>query len=166
MSKVVPLLVSVVLALVTAWLSFAPAPDVPGDAVVRLSWRTQPIRVERCRTLSAEEQEALPAHMRVTEECTGAFAQYELRLAIDGVERIDTLTPSGLRNDRPIYVFRDELVNPGTHQVDVRFMAIVPEGISEDEPASVLEWSGVVDLEERAIALITQDPTRSRLLRR
>jgi hypothetical protein len=166
MSKVAPLLVSAGLALATAWLSFAPAPDVSGDAVIRLSWRTQPIRVEQCRTLGAEELEALAAHMRQPEECTGAFAEYELRLVVDGAERVDTIAPSGLRRDRPIYVFRDEAVATGAHTVSVRFAAIIPDGVSPVEPPAVLEWSGSFDLAPYEIALITQNSAGSSLLRR
>jgi len=149
-----------------AWLSLAPMPPAPDDAVVRLSWRSQPYRVEECRALSAEELELIPSHMRRTEECVGEFVDYEVALEVDGVLRLDTVAPAGARRDRPVYVFQDEFVSPGTHDVTVRFRALVGIDSGQDEEPPTLEWNGSVTLAEREIALVTLDPTGTRLLRR
>jgi hypothetical protein len=172
--------VSLTFAIAIAWLSFAPMPRSSNNAVVRLSWRSQPFRVEHCRTLSAEEQAALAAHMRRTEECVGRFVDYEVTLDIDGVATVDTVSPSGARRDRPVYVFQDAIVEPGEHDVTVGFRALLgPRGGGEgvgnlaggndrsgDAEAPVpLEWTGAVSLSDREIALVTLDPTGTRLVR-
>jgi hypothetical protein len=149
-----------------AWLSLAPMPPAPNAALVRLSWRSQPYRVEECRTLSAQELASIPSHMRKTEECVGEFVDYEVSLEIDGLLKLDTVAPSGARRDRPVYVFQDELVSPGTHTVAVRFRALVGVDSGQDEEPPTLEWNGYVTLAEREIALVTLDATGTRLLRR
>lgn len=154
------------LALATAALSNLRV-DLGGanaGAAVRLSWRLEPIRVEECRPLSAEEQARLPAHMRRTEECTGDFVDYELDVAVDGVHTVDTLSPSGLRRDRPVYVLVNRSVSPGTHGVDVTFRALLPEGARAEGPAR-LTWSGEMELEPGEVGLITLGDTGDALLR-
>jgi hypothetical protein len=181
---VAPVAASLMFVFVIAWLSFAPMPPSSSDAVVRLSWRTQPFRVELCRTLSADEQAALAAHMRRTEECTGRFVDYEVTLDIDGAATVDTVSPSGARRDRPVYVFQDAMVEPGTHDVAVRFTALYDasgsgeggsprggavgagdDGIGDVEVPAPLEWRGSVTLSDREIALVTLDRTGTRLVR-
>jgi hypothetical protein len=104
--------------------------------------------------------------MRRSEECTGRSADYELRVAIDGGEPIvDTLAPSGLRRDRPVYVLRDELVRPGTHSLDVSFTALVDEGDVPADASIALRWSGDLDLAPGEVGLITLDDAEQTLVR-
>ncbi|NIR39672.1 MAG: hypothetical protein GWO22_28105, partial [Actinobacteria bacterium] len=64
-------------------LSRMPTPVAGVDgALLRLSWRLRGVSIEECRTLSREELEALPAHMRRTEECTGRTVGYLLRVDV------------------------------------------------------------------------------------
>jgi hypothetical protein len=150
----------------TAGLSRLPMSTADGDAFIRLSWRTEPIRIEECRTLTEEELAAIPAHMRRTEECTGYFVDYEVRLEIDGHEpTVDTVAPSGLRRDRPVYVLRDRSVPPGRHSVDVSFTALVPESFESDDQPVALEWSGPMELGPGEVGLVTLDDA-GRSLRR
>ena len=152
------------LALATAALSAWPVRSNEPEAVVRLSWRLEPIRVEECRTLTSEEQARLPAHMRRTEECTGNFVDYALHFVVDGVPVVDTVSPSGLRRDRPVYVLVDRSVSPGAHEVDVTFTALLPDGSQTDGPTR-LTWSGAMELQAGEVGLITLDEAGGSLLR-
>ena len=135
------------------------------EALVRLSWRIEPVRIESCRSLTEAELAEVPAHMRRAETCQGGAVDYELRLEIDGVATVvDTIAPSGLRRDRPVYVYRDHAVSPGRTEVAVHFAPIV-----EDEAADAVAphtWDGVVALQAREIALLTLSADASRLERR
>lgn len=157
--------VTVIMLLVLAGLSQWPISASSDQAVIRLSWRTAPVRVEECRTLTEEELSRMAPHMRRPQECTGGFADYELRLEVQGdVVQVDTLQPAGLRQDRPVYVFSDRLVDPGSYEVSVTFSALVPTNMVEGAGAP-LHWDGVLALEPGEIGLLTLDPTGSRLQR-
>lgn len=140
--------------------------DASGEgALVRLSWRIEAVRVETCRTLTEAELAEIPAHMRQAQSCEGGAVDYELTLEVDGIiELIDTIAPSGLRRDRPVYVYHDQLVEPGERRVEVRFGPIVDEPSADTIPDHT--WSGVLDLEARQIGLLTLTADGSRLERR
>lgn len=100
-------------------------PYTVGDgelAAVRLTWRMQGKAVEDCRTLSEEELAALPAHMRQPEVCETYVPPYRLRVEIDGetIENILVLA-GGAHENRPIYVYSELRVQPGTHDLRVEF---------------------------------------------
>lgn len=133
-------------------------------AMVRLSWRTQPVRVEECRRLSEEELAALPAHMRRPEVCDGRFADYLLALYIDGQPTVlDTIRPAGVRRDRPVYVLHEVMVEPGTHRVRVDFSALLPDSLGGSASGPTYEWEGVLSLVPRQIGLITMNDEASAL---
>src|SRR5690606_15072501 len=103
-----------------------------GDAVLRLSWRVRGIRIQECRTLTPEELDALPPHMRRPEVCEGRIAPYRLRVRVDCRVLADTLVhAAGAREDRPVYVFREFRVVPGVHRVDLRFVREAGQGGGE-----------------------------------
>ena len=155
-----------VIAIGIAGLSQWPMHESSVDSFVRLSWRTEPVRVEACRTLTEEELADVPAHMRRTEECSGDFADYELTLRVgEGEPWVDTISPAGLRHDRPVYVLHDERVSAGTHRVRVSFSALVPPGFESDTPVT-LTYEEDMTLAPRQIGLVTLDPTGTVLLRR
>ncbi|HEX7121937.1 MAG TPA: hypothetical protein VF178_06150 [Gemmatimonadaceae bacterium] len=94
-------------------------------SLVRLSWSARPERVERCRRLSDEELAKRPAHMRLRVECEGTFARYLLTVGVD--ERIvqqDTIRGGGLRHDRPMHVFEEVAVAPGSMRLRVELMRL------------------------------------------
>lgn len=164
--KVASALMTAALLATVAALSHWPLSAMDGDAFVRLSWRAEPIRVEECRTLTDEELADVPAHMRRTEECTGYFVDYELRLAIGDDVAVDTVSPSGLRRDRPVYVLRDHRIPPGRHGVEVGFTALVPEDFEADQLPVTMSWSGTMDLEAGEVGLVTLDDDGRALTRR
>lgn len=165
--KVGAVAAGLVLMAVMAGLSQIPLATADGDARVRLSWRNEPIRVEECRTLTDEELADVPAHMRRTEDCTGYHVDYELRLEIDGrAVVIDTVAPSGLRRDRPVYVLRNITVPPGRHDVAVSYAALVPEDYQAGGLPTAFSWSGAMELTAGEVGLVTLDETGRALTRR
>jgi len=165
--KVLGIVATVVAALAIAAASQWSVRAGSDQALVRLSWRAEPIRVEECRTLTDEELAEIPAHMRRSEECTGLYVDYELRLVIDGREAyVDTIAPAGMRRDRPIYVIHDEPILAGDHEVTVRFSALLPEGYESDDGPAELEWSGPFPLAPYEVGLITLDADGASLERR
>jgi hypothetical protein len=166
-------------AAATAALSRVPyTPEGSESAVVRLSWRTTGKSVEECREASPEELEHLPAHMRQSIVCEGRAASYHLRVAIDGRPLVDELVSGrGEQGDRPIYVYRDLAVTPGTHRLEVDFAAVAPpdggsEGIHREaeeheeieEKAPQLTLDVPLALGARRIALVTYDAELQQLV--
>lgn len=158
---------SAVMLLSIAGLSQLRVRTHEGGAIVRLSWRTEAINVEACRTLSAEELARVPTHMRQPEECTGRRVDYQVVLDIDGTTALtDTVSPAGARRDRPVYVFHDEAVATGTHDVRVVFTALVPDDHDDSANRVRREWTGSMALDDGQIGLVTLDEEGVRLMRR
>ena len=136
------------------------------DALVRLSWRTAPIRIESCRRLTEEELAGrFPRTCVARRGAPGDTADYELSLRIGGIASLtDTIAPAGLRGDRPVYVFVDQPVPPGVHEVAVSFRALVPADF-DAEAAAPLTWGGTLQLEPREIGLISLTADGRRLVR-
>jgi hypothetical protein len=166
----------------------------PADrALLRLSWRAESETMQECRSLTEEELAELPVHMRTPEVCERRAVPYLLKVDIDGRTFLDdTLHGSGAREDRPVYVFREFALRPGTHAVDVEFFAIGAEdaGMDEDDEDDRFDREGndeeseddenvdVDDLTEvrltysdtilfsqREVALVSYDPDRQALVR-
>lgn len=166
--------VAVAIAAGTAALSRAPfAPDRDARAALRISWRARGERMERCRHLTQQELEALPAHMRQPTICEGGGAAYRLRVEVDDTLRIDALVHgSGARGDRPMYVFHEIPIAPGNHELRVEFALNdsasdhADEDHVEDNEETVpreLELEERVHLGPRDVALVTYLPERRRL---
>ncbi|HWO88621.1 MAG TPA: hypothetical protein VNL98_05680, partial [Gemmatimonadales bacterium] len=94
------------------------------DPVLRLAWRYRSEEVEACRDLTAEEQARLPAHMRRTRECTRGLASYRLKVTVDGIAAADdSVFARGAQSDRPLAVFRELSLKPGSRHIAVVFGA-------------------------------------------
>ena len=122
-------------------LSRSPYELADGDrALLRLSWSGRPERIERCRRLSDEEIDKLPAHMRRRVECEGRAARYAVRVLRDGTTlSVDTVTGGGLRGDRAIHMLREYRLAPGVHAIGVevaRTDATRSDERAEDETGS------------------------------
>jgi hypothetical protein len=164
-----------------AALSRAPQRVHAGEGgLLRLSWSGQPERVEACREVPEEELEKLPAHMRQRVICEGRSAQYHLTVVRDG----DTLAQGpvwagGVRHDRPIYLYREFPVAPGTHDLTLRFALAdsVRDEEREGDQASDRRPRGRLDrlprslaldttitLSAREVVLVTYDPAREALV--
>jgi hypothetical protein len=110
------------LALLVA-LGNVPIGDAPRDAMIRFVGRMVGEKVRVCRDLTAEELAKIPKHMQAAgQRCEQSILPYHLEVWIDEVRSIDmTVSPAGIRGDRPVYVHRDLTLAPGTHQLRVRF---------------------------------------------
>lgn len=112
----------VFLYLMTQLSSVPMAQGVSEGALLRLSWKAVPERIEVCRELSEEELAKLAEHMRQRVRCDGRFATYTLRVEVD--ERAvheGIVRGAGLRNDRPMFLLHEIGMNPGEHRLRVTF---------------------------------------------
>lgn len=128
---------------------------VPGAdaAMVRLSWRAPRASIDTCRALDPAEIAALPVHMRRDSACETRRVAYTLRVIVDGSILQDTIvTSAGVRADRPLFVYREYMLQPGEHRVQVEF---VPRNgdISATLPGFSIDRT--VKLEAGQILLIT-----------
>jgi len=167
-----------------AALSLTPYTAEPGErALVRLAWRARGERVRECRRLSADDLSRLPPHMRQEEVCERRVLPYRLRVDVDGARVVDQhVRAGGAREDRPLFVFHDLAVTPGTHHLRITFeregtpaaRARDEEEEQEDVDATEagrraretperLELDSVVRLASRQIVLVTYDDEGRRL---
>ena len=109
-----------------AWVSRAPMRLASGDrAIVRISLGARPERIERCVRQSDEELEKLAPQMRQRVICEGTAARYQLELRRgDEVLLSQLVRGGGLRNDRPLYVFREIPVPTGPSSLTLRLTRI------------------------------------------
>src|SRR5262245_38979074 len=93
--------------------------EASNGGVVRLAWRTPGTRVRECRHRTPEEMAKLPAHMREGEVCERKTLPYLLTITLDGSRDSTVVRPAGVQQDRPLYVYREMPVAPGSHRVQV-----------------------------------------------
>lgn len=152
----------------------------PGTrAMVRIAFSARPERLEICRTLSEEEREALPAHMRQATSCEGRTARYHLEVRRDGqMISADALRGGGLRSDRLLYVFHEVAIPNGPSEIEVllvRVDSVAPTAAAEvaadsartrrqaGEVPARLELRARVTLAAREVVLVTYDAESRRL---
>jgi hypothetical protein len=93
----------------------------PDQAVVKVSLRHTGALVGQCRTLSADELEALPPNMRAPQDCPRQRSPLVVELDINGRRRVDvTLQAQGLHADGRAVLYRRLIVRAGPVRVDVR----------------------------------------------
>ena len=106
-----------------------------GDqALLRLTWRARPERIEHCVTQSPEALAALPPHMRQTTICEGINASYRLNVR-RGDETVaeHLVEPGGLRRDRPLYVYLEIPMPPVETNVSIRFDRVEESSANGDD---------------------------------
>lgn len=94
----------------------------PEAAVLKIAFKHVAAPAEAGRTLSREELERLPRHMR-PETGQGARSRSRrdttLRVAVDGRAVLErTYRPSGLRGDGPTFVYEELALSPGPHRLE------------------------------------------------
>lgn len=179
----IPGLATAVAALGLAALSGVPfdAAGADAGAVLRLSWRTRVAAVRECREPTEEELARLPAHMRRDRICDWRVPPHRLRVRVDGRVLEDaTIEAAGVRGDRPLYVYREFPLPPGTHELEIRFSPLrddedeghaEEEGHGKEEPGADAEerelrlaLRGWVEMSSGDVILVTFDPDRGRLV--
>lgn len=112
-----------VLFIAVAALGQIPFGKTPEEAYLRLALRTTEAQVEICRDRTAEELDALPAHMRQPRVCDRHAIAYRLRVDLDGDTVLDEiLEPRGARGDQPLVFDRRIAVEPGEVHLGVSFV--------------------------------------------
>lgn len=108
------------------------------EALLRLSWRARPERIEHCRAPSTQELEQMAEHMRQRLICEGTTASYQLSVMVDGAE-LDSrvVRGGGFRHDRPLQLLREYPLAPGSRQVRVSFQRRETPDSSGDETMAV-----------------------------
>jgi hypothetical protein len=99
---------------------------------------------------------------------------YRLVVALDGDSLVDRLVHgAGAREDRPLYVFQDLVVEPGRHRISVRFTLEAPAAQPESDqargdaapPATPrLALDTTLTLGAMRVLLVTYDEERERLV--
>lgn len=169
-ARAVGILVAIAATALTGVLSAVPwQPNGADRSLVRLSWRATGGLIEECRRPTAEENAKLPAHMRREEICEGRNASFVLVVAVDGRPVMaDTIVASGARGDRPVYVFREVSLQPGTHDLSVAFDSLLPREArarGNEFPAHLTLDTRIL-LDTGDIVLITYDEVRGELVAR
>jgi hypothetical protein len=169
-------LLLIVLIGLLASLSRAPwTPPGARQAMLRLSWRATGTPVESCRRLTAEELERLPAHMRQEEVCEGRIAPFGLTVRVDGrTLSDDTIQASGARRDRPVYVMRDFILQPGEHELEVIFQVLGLTGSDieqrQERPGTsfpaLLAFRSEISVVPGRVVLVTYDESERALVAR
>lgn len=141
------------------------------QAVVRLSWRARGVSVQQCRTLTPQELETLPVHMRRERVCESRFVPYRLRVALDeGLLESSVVNAAGAREDRPLYVYREFGVAPGRHRLSVEFIrdqtSVPDRAAASTSTPSRLTLDAEISLGAAQVALVTYDPQRLELVLR
>ena len=153
-------------ALVLPIAALARAPYTPAGAdaaLLRLSWRLSAPAQERCRTRTAEELAALPAHMRTPEVCERHVARYLLVTRVgDAAPDTLALQGGGAKGDRPLFVLEERKLLPGRHAVHVALLRQT-DGGSREEVAAL---DTVLFLRPGRVALITMEGEDHRLVAR
>jgi hypothetical protein len=114
-----------------AALSQAPYAHQRADtAELRLAWRARSARIDACRRRTADELARLPVHMRQELVCERRVAPYRLTVTLDDSAIVDrAVVAAGARADRPLYVFEEIPLEPGTYALRVAFTR-------QDDPAA------------------------------
>jgi len=154
-----------------AALSYVPyAQERAAGSELRLAWRARSARVEACRRRSPEELAQLPAHMRQELVCERGVAPYRLHVTLGDTTVVDRLvTAAGARADRPLYVFEELPLAPGTYVLRVTFTR--EGGTAGDSAAAAdprtaparLALDTMVTLGAGRAALVTYDEDARRL---
>ncbi len=135
--------------------------DRDEHALIRFSWRTRGKAEEHCRKRTQAELDALPIHMRTPEVCTGRIASYELAVEVDEQHLPRrTLRAAGAHADRPIYVFQEIPITPGSHHIEAEFYS------TAHPHEHRLKYEKDVTVQGGDILLITYDDERGVLYMR
>lgn len=125
-------------------------PSGSDEGMLRMSWKLTGQRQEDCRDLSEKEILARPKHMRKSRECSEIYYSYMLRYKIGDVTGQESIQPAGMRKDRPLLIFKEIKLKPGTYAVDIEFS-------TREVSAQKFSFSGNVQINPNKVALITRN---------
>jgi hypothetical protein len=154
-----------------AALSYVPyAHEAGAGGELRLAWRARSARVEACRRRTPQELARLPAHMRQEMVCERGVAPYRLHVTLGDSTVVDRpIAAAGARADRPLYVFEELALPPGTYALHVAFTregGAVSDSAAATDPRAApprLALDTTVTLAAGRAALVTYDEDARRL---
>lgn len=121
-----------------ALAAFPLALSAPDEAVLTIAFKRVATFQREGRTLSREELEKLPRHMRpqnVERSRTGARIDTVLLVDLDGQRLLDrTYRPSGLRHDGPTFAYEEISVPTGHHRLKAMLAEAEKGTGSSDQP--------------------------------
>lgn len=131
LNKLKQLLLTVLLCGLLALVTRVPLGSEPQEGAIRLSWRF--VGAEVVKQISQAELETLPIHMRPEDGMmTSKRVPYSLVVSLDGIVLAqEQVHPGGLKEDRPLFVFRTFEVEPGDYDLRVQFAADSEEVVEE-----------------------------------
>ncbi len=131
-----------------AWIGYASMGETPAYGMLRVSARIRGLGETVCRELSEDERVKRPKHMQAP-VCTTERPPYRLRIAVDGVERVDRIFAHlGVRGDAPLFIHDDIRLLPGSYAVQV---AIEP---AQGSGSRVLAFTGAITIAAGRIQLL------------
>lgn len=145
------------------------------EARLRLSWRLRADEAGPCLPPGDSGASGSAGdHMRNPDACLPTLSAFRLRVEVDGGPAIDArIRPSGLRGDRPLYVYREIRLAPGRHRVAISFTEDGAErgaekGLADAEDADPggslrLTLDEEISFGPREIVVITFDEGAGRL---
>lgn len=114
-----------------------PYGQTASKGILKLSFRLAGQVEKTCRKRSQTELQKLPMHMRTPEICENIPVDYLVSIKLDNQDLYsETLSPQGLRNDRPIYFEREFLLEPKSYN-----LAVVLEPKNEDLKTKMKSYS-------------------------
>lgn len=129
------------------------------NSMLKLSWRLPGQSIKKCKKINKNDQSKLN-HMKLRKDCTRQPVDYKLYVYSNNkLIYKEIVKPGGLKSDRPHYVYTDIKLQPGTYNLNIKF---VPE--IKDKKLKSLEFkkSNVV-LKNRKIKLIYFDNKSGKL---
>jgi hypothetical protein len=142
-----------------------------GVALVKVAVKHVASPVEAGQTLSREELEKLPRHMRPTGGQGGESRgrrDTTVRVTLDGRPILDrTYRPSGLRGDGPTFVYEEVDLRPGRYRLEAT-LAEVGGPASRGDAAPLFErrFAADVDVAAGRILLLELSSHQELVLRR
>ena len=128
------------LAVATGLATFSAYPwtaSLPGAALLKVAFKHVAAPTEAGATLSREELEKLPRHMRPQGSQSGVSGTRRdttIRVLLDGQPLLEkTYRPGGLRHDGPTFVYEELTLPPGHHVLEA---ALAERGETDDDHAA------------------------------
>lgn len=126
---------------------------IVNDGILRFSWKLQSQKISTCREEGEDAKNRLK-HMRLGEECSHVYLDYNLIILINGEERVNkVIQHSGRSSKSSLFVFEEIKIPPQELDIDVVFKP-VGTGTSVDS-VKELRFKSKTAISKSHIILIT-----------